>query len=331
MTAVAGRDLPVVADVRGQDRAKAQLAHLEAQAIALVGPPGVGRRLLARWYAALLNCARRAAAAEAGERMDAPCGTCSSCVAVRGEHPDYREIAPADTTTTGRAKRQREYRIDQLVERRGAAEEPLSAWLAHRPRFERRVGVVDDAQVLNASAANAFLKTLEEPPSWATIVLIAPSLDALPRTIASRCTPVRCTPVATDAYRDLAPHPALDMGRIGPLERARHDPERLASAREGVERFVDALEGPLLDALEAADALEKIWTDHDAADVTDLLRAALRQRLPGHLPSALREVSRCEEAYERYASTTLATRVLALALRRLATGSDAGAGRGVTS
>ena len=317
MTAGSKPSASAFTDVRGQERARAELAHLEAQAIALVGPPGVGRRLLARWYAALLNCARRTPAA-AGERLDAPCGTCPSCVAMRGEHPDHREIAPADTTTTGRAKRQREYRIDQLVERRGAAEEPLSAWLAHRPRFARRVGVIDEAQVLNASSANAFLKTLEEPPSWATIVLIAPSLDALPRTIASRCTPVRCAPVATEAYADLAPHPALRMGRIGPLERARRDPGRLADVQEAVERFVDGLDAPLLDALEAADALEKVWTDRDAADVTDLVRAALRKRLVGHLAAALREVARCEEAYERYASTTLATRVLVLALRRIA-------------
>ena len=238
-------------------------------------------------------------------------------------HPDYREISPADTTTTGRAKRLREYRIDQLVERPGAVEEPLSRWLRHRPRFAWRVAVIDDAEALNPSAANAFLKTLEEPPSWARILLIAPSLQALPATIASRCTPVGCPPVPTDAYADLSPHPAHAMGRIGPLERARREPERLAAVRATVDAFAAALDGPLLDALEAADALAEIWVDHDAADVTDMLRAALRDRLPASLPEVEAEVARCEEAFERYAATKLATRVLVMALRRLAARSPA--------
>jgi hypothetical protein len=290
----------------GQDRAKDQLAELGAQAIALIGPAGVGRRLIGRWYGAWLHCL---------DRANAPCGTCRSCALMPDEHPDYREIAPADTTSTGRAKRQPEFRIDQLVERPGAAVEPLSAWLSRRPRGTWRVAVIDDADALNASAANAFLKTLEEPPTWAKIVLIAPSLDALLPTIASRCTPVRCVPVTPEGFADLAPHPALATGRIGPLARAQADPERWRVVRDAVAEFIDALEGPLLEALEAADGLEAIWTEHDSADVTDLLRYSLRERWPGELPALEREVARCEEAYERYASTKLATRSLALALR----------------
>lgn len=294
-------------DVRGHGPARQDLARIQARSIALIGPAGVGRRRVAQWYGAYLNCARREAA---------PCGDCPSCRLMPGAHPDYREIAPVHTTTTGRAKRQREYRIDQLVERPRSQEEPLSRWLAHRPRFACRVAVIDDADALNASAANAFLKTLEEPPEWARVVLIAPSLDALLPTIASRCTPVRCGPVATGAFEHLAPHPALETGRLGPLERAAGDPDRWTEIRETVEAFVDALSGPLLDALEASDRLEAIWSEHDADDVTDLLRFALRSRWPAAAPQMDRCVERCEEAFERYANTTLATRVLALALRR---------------
>lgn len=291
----------------GQDRAKEQIAHLGAQAIALVGPAGVGRRLVAAWYAARLNCQRV---------ESAPCGACESCLAMPHDHPDYREIGPADTTSTGRTKRQREFRIGQLVERRPATEEPISTWLSHRPRFKWRVAVIDDAEVLNPQAANAFLKLLEEPPSWAKIVLIAPSMDALLPTIASRCTPVRCIPVPTSEFVDLAPHPALETGRIGPLARARDDAERHEQVREAVNAFVASLERGLLDTLEAADALEKVWTGPDAEDVSDLLRFALRARHPLRLPLIEREVERWEIAYEHYANTTLATRVLALALRR---------------
>lgn len=284
-----------------------QIANIGAQAIALVGPSGVGRRLVAAWYAAMLNCLRS---------DGAPCGRCESCLAMPEQHPDYREIVPADTTSTGRAKRQREFRIDQLVERPRSPEEPVSVWLSHRPRYAWRVAVIDEAEALNAHAANAFLKLLEEPPSWGKILLIAPSMAALLPTIASRCTPVRCAPVPTSEYDDLAPHPALVTGRIGPLARARSDEERHVQIRAAVLALVDALTGPLLDALDAADALEKVWTGHDAADISDLLRFSLRERFPEHLPNFEREVDRCEHAYEHYANTVLATRVLALALRR---------------
>ena len=291
----------------GHERVRAALAQIRAQAVALVGPAGVGRRPVARWYAMLLNC----------ERSDvAPCGACASCATSVDEHPDYREIAPADTTTTGRAKRVREFRVDQLVERPGSQVEPLSRWLSHRPRFRWRVGVIDDADLLNAAAANAFLKILEEPPSWAKIVLIAPSLDAMLPTIASRCTPLRCAPVDVASFAEEGPHPALATGRIGPLVRREREPERHAEIAAVVDGFLEGVGGSLWDALEAAKELERVWSDVDAADVTDLLRFGLRERWPRLLPVLERDVARCELAFERYASTTLATRVLALALRR---------------
>ena len=291
----------------GHESVRAELRQVGAQAIALVGPAGVGRRRVARWYAALLNC----------ERSDiAPCGTCASCRLDPDDHPDLREIAPADTTATGRAKRVREFRVDQLVERPGLQVEPLSRWLSHRPRFAWRVGVIDDAELLNAAAANAFLKTLEEPPSWAKLVLIAPSLDAMLPTIASRCTPLRCAPVDVSAFASGGPHPALVTGRMGPLVRRERDPERHGEISAAVEGFLVGLEGSLWDALEGARELERVWSDVDSADVTDLLRFGLRQRWPERLPGLEADVERCELAFERYASTTLATRVLALALRR---------------
>lgn len=291
----------------GHERVRAELATVRSQAIALVGPAGVGRRQVARWYAALLNCERSEVA---------PCGACASCALGPEEHPDYREIAPADTTTTGRAKRVREFRIDQLVERPRSPEEPLSRWLSHRPRFRWRVGVIDDAELLNAAAANAFLKTLEEPPSWAKIVLIAPSLDAMLPTIASRCTPLRCAPVDVAGFASAGPHPALATGRIGPLVRREREPERHTEIAAAVDGFLTGLEGSLWEALEGARALESVWSDVDADDATDLLRFGLRERWPHLLPALEEQVERCELAFERYASTTLATRVLALALRR---------------
>src|SRR5690606_39542988 len=70
----------------------------------------------------------------------------------------------------------------------------LGPWLALRPVGRWRVGVIDRAETLTEEAANAFLKTLEEPPSRSVIILIAPGPDALLATVASRCTVVRLKP-----------------------------------------------------------------------------------------------------------------------------------------
>ena len=80
---------------------------------------------------------------------------------------------------TGKRSRNVQLRIDDLVWRANGNPAPLGPWLETRPRFRRRVGVIDSAETLNPQAANAFLKFLEEPPSYTVIILIAPSPQAV--------------------------------------------------------------------------------------------------------------------------------------------------------
>src|SRR5690606_10541701 len=92
------------------------------------GPDGVGRRRAAAWLCAYLNCL-----APEGSR---PCGECASCsAALAGSSLDYKEVAPAATSKTGRAKLRGEIGIDRLVPRDepGSDPEPLGPWLAARP------------------------------------------------------------------------------------------------------------------------------------------------------------------------------------------------------
>ena len=171
--------------VVGHDAQRAWLRTSEAHAFAFVGPSSVGRRAVATWWATWLNCRLRDAA---------PCGTCESCrLAAAGTHPDLLQKAPARTTKAGRASLKPTLRIDQLVvrEQPGSDPEPVSRWLEMRPSFQVRVAIVDDAHLMTEAAGNAFLKLLEEPPSWARIVLIAPSSGALLPTLASRVVVVR--------------------------------------------------------------------------------------------------------------------------------------------
>ena len=147
----------------GQPRAEALLnAGLRAPAHAylLHGPAGTGKRDAARAFAAaLLGCDERRA--------------------VPGSHPDFAQIEPEGEALL----------VDQVHE--------LSAALRYRPQeAPRRVGIVDEADRLNGDAANAFLKTLEEPPGEVVLILIADDLERVLPTVRSRCQPVPFPPLA---------------------------------------------------------------------------------------------------------------------------------------
>lgn len=303
------------------------------QTLLFAGPEQVGRRLAARWLCAMLSCS-----ASGGER---PCGRCESCRLVAlGVHPDLKEVAPALRTDTGRAKRSREIRIDQLVPREGGDPEPLAPWLRTRPRYAARVGVVDHADSMNQHAANAFLKVLEEPPPWAVIVLIAPGPEALLPTVASRCVAVRFRAVDVLAVQgegglppitpELTGHPGVRLGLPGALVRAAREPEATSLARTASEGFLRAVEGDLLSALQGADELAKAITAALEAGTEPgplgWLREALRKEGEGRggtahaatrYARALEAVDECEQAIEAYAQAPLACAVLALELRRL--------------
>ena len=306
----------------GQDAALAALRRLAAaEAVAprtllFAGPDGVGRRAVARWYAALRNCEAR---------LDDPCGRCPSCL----EHltdedgmvrsADYREVGPATTTRDGRPTRRPQLRIEQLVPRERGDGDPLGTWLLRPPRRRHRVGVIDHAETLTDEAANAFLKTLEDPPIHATVILVAPGPDALLPTVASRCTTLRLLPASPPtAVRDaLAPHPALRLGRPNAWRAALADPATTAAKREAVARLVDALDGELADAFAAAEALGEHWTAGDD-EVPGLLRESWRARGARAYVAGDAATAALEQAWAAYAQRDLALRAWVLRLRRVA-------------
>jgi DNA polymerase-3 subunit delta' len=176
------------------------------------------------------------------------CGTCEVCVRVMHRaHPDVEIIEPAGTQLL----------VDQVREVvRSASRRPVAA--------ARRVIIVEGADRMNPNAQNAFLKALEEPPPSTTIVLLAPSPEALLETVRSRCREVtfRSPPpaeVATLLERDGIDGAQAEMlARIGgDLDRATRlasDPEARALRSELVARVVAPLRDPG-EALEAAEWL----------------------------------------------------------------------------
>lgn len=311
----------------GHDAVLAELRRVWAQqagprTLLFAGPDQVGRRAAARWLGALLNCS-------ATDPLMRPCGECESCrLLIHGTHPDLKEVSPTLLTEGGRLKRDPEIRIDQLVARERGDPEPLGPWLAIRPRFRYRVGIIDGADALNVAAANAFLKVLEEPPPWAVIVLVAPGPRALLPTVASRCITLRFGAVGWEELGrsaefpslppELEDHPALRLGQPGALLRAARSAEGAVAAKVAASEFLSAVEGDLLDALNGAEALAKALNaagEDQASDPLIWLRESLRAT--GHVgyAAAVDAVARCEAALSAYAQAALACSVLALELR----------------
>lgn len=285
------------------------LATVGTRSFVFAGPAGVGRRAAARWFAAYLNC--RVGQGE-------PCGACEPCLTWRDVDDgllslqDYRELAAPATTRDGRPTRRRLITIDQLVERQDGDPDPLVPWLARPPAERVRVGVVDGADDLGEAAANAFLKTLEEPPSAAVIVLVATGPDALLPTVASRCAVVRFAPVSPDpaTWRHHHPHPALRLGRPSRLR----DDEATDAARRAVAAFTEALPTSLGDTFAALGDLHDAW-ERDAELVPGLLREAARARGAAVYAVCDAELERVEAAGSHFVHRALTLKRLALALR----------------
>jgi DNA polymerase-3 subunit delta' len=152
------------------------------QAYLITGPPSVGKTTFAHAFAMALNCTH--------DDPDArPCLSCRSCrLVMSGNHPDmlYSELDP----NTGAL------RIETLRE--------LMGRLALKPYEARtRVAIISDFDRARGPAQDAILKTLEEPPPHAILLLLADRAESMLSTILSRCQTIALRPVATETLADV--------------------------------------------------------------------------------------------------------------------------------
>ncbi len=247
--------MTVWADLIGQDPAVATLVEAARSAAGtglggamthawlFTGPPGSGRSVAARAFAAALQCTDP----EAGPG----CGKCQGCrTTLAGNHPDVRQVVPEGLSIS-------------VAEMRA-----LVAGASRRPSAGRwQVLLIEDADRLTEGAANALLKAVEEPPPRTVFLLCAPSdhPDDIAVTLRSRCRPVglRTPPVAAIA-EVLAARDGVDAGtagwaasvcggHVGRARRLATDPEA-RTRREAVLRVPVALRS-LADVFTLADEL----------------------------------------------------------------------------
>jgi DNA polymerase-3 subunit delta' len=202
------------------------------------GPPGTGKRTVARAFAAALLADETHDAASVQQRI------------ARGAHPDLTWVRPSGAA-------------EMLV---SDIEEPVVA-AATRTPFEsaRRVFVIESVETMNDQAANRMLKTLEEPPDFVHLLLLTDRREDVLATIVSRCQPVRFDPLPPEriaaSLEDVDGEQAQACARLALGDAglaARLATERGAALRASAERFVRAALGgrsderPWLAMLDAA-------------------------------------------------------------------------------
>lgn len=171
-------------DVVGQEQITGHLQNAirmgkVSHAYIIQGEAGSGKKMLADIFATALQCE------EGGIE---PCGHCQSCKqAVSGNHPDIRRVIH-EKATIGVDDIRLQLNNDILVK-------PYS-----RPY---KVYIIDEAEKMTEQAQNAMLKTIEEPPEYAVILLLTVNAKLLLPTILSRCILLNIRPVARQAVTKL--------------------------------------------------------------------------------------------------------------------------------
>ena len=302
-----------------------------APAYLFVGPPHVGKGTVALALAKAVNC--RGAAP--------PCNECDQCRHIdERRHPDVRMLEVQEVAG------QRAISIDAVREvQRQAYLRPFEG--------QWRVTVIDGAEYLSEPAANALLKTLEEPPPHVLLVLLATNAEGVLPTIRSRCQRLDHRPLAEDAVaqalasrwevpseqaEELA---MLSRGCIGWALRAWRDPTVLETRARRLERLIKVsgasleerfahageLAGLLAQERSAVREVLELWcawwrdllvVRAGAPTVAVQADATTREQAQGftvqELVAALRALLRTQDLLDRNVNPRLALEELALSL-----------------
>jgi DNA polymerase-3 subunit delta' len=262
----------VFADLVGQEAVVAQLqaavdGHAGGRGMThawlFTGPPGSGRSVAARAFAAALQCPQNG------------CGTCETChQAMSGNHPDVAVIVPEGLHLL----------IDQ-------AREVIERSSRAPTRGRWQVTLIEDADRMEERTSNTLLKAVEEPPPHSVLLLCAPSVDDLLPTIRSRCrlVPLRTPPADAVADVLISRHgvdPALaafaaqaSQGHIGRARRLALDEDARGERRDvlSLPRSLQGVGSSLQAAKDLVDAAQaeaaRLTRDRDTSEREELSTA----------------------------------------------------------
>lgn len=213
-----------------------------------LGPEHIGKTTLARAFAQALTCENPDSETGLGA-----CGHCRSCrLAAEGMHPDHRFFAPVGNQLV----------IEQIREVvREASLSPIES------RF--KVFIITSFERANVNAANALLKTLEEPSATTRIILVSHQPSGLLDTIISRCQLLRLRPLpekviitALQEQAGLSEQNALRLarlsdGRLGTALALADDPDAWQTYNERIARMLAILDASTAERMAIAQSMEK--------------------------------------------------------------------------
>jgi len=232
--------MPSFKDVIGQNRIlrilKAFLAKGDIpQSLLFEGEPGLGKRRAAEIFSGAVLCQ-----SDTPGRIEA-CGHCIACQKMRNQnHPDFSVLMPDGNAI----------KIDQIRK--------MQEGLVYKPVDGRKkIVIIDPAEKMNAAAANALLKTLEEPPPYVMLILVCSNSGMLLPTLRSRCQKLSFHPLSFSQVVE-----ALVAEKGGSVSDARF----VAAMAHG--RLQDAM------VLEIADAREMDSRHHTLVSGEDLFEVA---------------------------------------------------------
>jgi len=199
---------------------------------------GAGGDWLANWAASVAFCL---------STEDVPCGKCAGCVRVaNNQHPDLIRIVPTEES--------KQLRIEQVREL--AQELSLTS---HQGGY--KVGILSPADSMNRFAANALLKTLEEPPARTLLILVASQPSRLPATILSRCQKLKVrAPTRAESLEWLQAtrgagdwNGVLDVLGEAPFAAAEADPKAIPALGAETRRTLEEMEAGTGDPVATAE------------------------------------------------------------------------------
>ena len=223
-----------------------------SHAYILNGERGSGKRMLANLFATTLLC-------ESGNSE--PCGKCHSCrQAESGNHPDIIRVTHEKPNSIS---------VDDI---RTQVNNTVDIKPYQGPY---KVYIIHQADLMTPQAQNAILKTIEEPPAYAVVMLLADNPDALLPTISSRCVQLNLKPVGDQLVKDYLMNEmhvpdyqaevdaSLAQGNIGKAERIARSPEYEETLESALRmaKYADSM--PLYEIVET---IKKLTAEKDNID-----------------------------------------------------------------